>query len=333
MDDTRTTPRADHRGPAAVAQLGVTLLLVVGPIAALVVALVLAWGHGVGLEDLLLLAGFFLLTGFGITAGFHRLLTHRSYTASRPLRWALTIAGSLAFQGGVLSWVATHRRHHAYSDRPGDPHSPRLHGASPRGRVLGAAHAHFGWLLRNDPTSVPRYAPDLADEPFMRVTDRLFPAWCLVSLGLPMLAGYLLTFTVRGMLLALLWAGLVRVCLLQQITWSVNSLCHLVGQRPFTTRAADHAANVWPIALISMGDSWHNYHHSDPTSARHGVLPRQIDATAGLIRGFERLGWASNVHWPDAARVEAHRRPPQAEAGGAPVAAAPAMAEAAGTRP
>jgi fatty-acid desaturase len=174
------------------------------------------------------------VTGLGVTIGFHRLLTHRSFTAAPALRVVLAIAGSMSFEGDVIGWVAIHRRHHAFADRPGDPHSPY------------------------------RYGTHLA--------------------------------------------GLVRVTVLQHATWSVNSLCHVIGVRPFTTRRWDRATNLWPLALLSLGESWHNMHHSDPACARHGADPWQIDVSAAVIRIFERLGWATGVHWPDPARLDSLRR-------------------------
>jgi stearoyl-CoA desaturase (delta-9 desaturase) len=288
-------------------QLTVMTLIVVLPFAGLVAAVWLLWGHGVGFAYLGLAAFFYLLTGFGVTTGFHRLLTHRSYTARPALRAALAIAGSLSFQGDVTGWVAVHRRHHAFSDRPGDPHSPYRYGTGPAGQLRGVLHAHAGWLLGHDPTSRETYAPDMLADPAMRVISGAFPALCAASLAAPFGIGWAIG-GLRGALLALLWAGLVRIFLLQHVTWSVNSLCHVLGSRPFTTRRHDRATNLWPLALLSMGESWHNMHHSDPTCARHGVDRGQIDLSAELIRVFERAGWATAVRWPTAARLEQHRR-------------------------
>ncbi|MFD0632299.1 acyl-CoA desaturase [Catenulispora yoronensis] len=287
-----------------------TALLVLAPFLGLAAAVWLFWGHGVGLTDLLLTGFFYFLTGFGVTVGFHRLLTHRSFTAKPALRTALALAGSMSFQGAVISWVATHRRHHAFTDRPGDPHSPYRYGTGPVGQLRGLLHAHLGWLFGDDPTDVGHFAPDLLAEPVMCRVSRAFPALCVLSLALPALAGWALSgFSLVAGLTALIWAGLARVFLLQHVTWSVNSLCHLLGTRPFTTRRHDRATNLWPLALLSMGESWHNTHHSDPTCARHGVDRGQIDLTAGVIRLFERLGWATDVRWPDPRRLAEHRRP------------------------
>jgi stearoyl-CoA desaturase (Delta-9 desaturase) len=306
-------------------QLTVMTLIVTVPFAGLVAALWLLWGHGVGFAYLGLAAFFYLLTGFGVTAGFHRCLTHRSFTARPALRAALAIAGSMSFQGDVTGWVAVHRRHHAFSDRPGDPHSPYRYGTGPVGQLRGVLDAHAGWLLRHDPTSREAYAPDMLADPAMRAISAAFPALCVASLAAPFGIGWAIG-GLRGALLALLWAGLVRVFLLHHVTWSTNSLCHVLGSRPFTTRRHDRATNLWPLAVLSMGESWHNMHHSDPTCARHGVDRGQIDLSAELIRVFERAGWATNVRWPTAARLDQHRR--GAAGAAASRAAAPALAAA-----
>ncbi len=305
-------PRWDTPAPArSVAQrfqLSVTLLIVLLPLAGVVIVATALVG-GVSIVDLVLLLVFYAITGLGVTAGYHRLFTHRSFTANRPLKVVLALAGGMSFEGGVISWVATHRRHHAFSDRPGDPHSPhQFQTGTTWGQLRGLSHAHLGWLFGPDTTSIPQYAPDLRDDPLLRRIDRAFPLLCLVSLALPTLAGWLLTGTWRGAIGGLLWGGLVRVFLLHHVTWSVNSLCHMVGSRPFRTRRDDRATNLWPLAILSFGDSWHNLHHADPTSARHGVDPHQVDIAAGFIRTCERLGWATRVQWPARTRIEGRRR-------------------------
>jgi stearoyl-CoA desaturase (Delta-9 desaturase) len=313
-DYNGTAPFPDSGQPSATVEgrvrAGVTTAFVVVPFAGLGVAVWLTWGHGLNLADILLAAVFYVITGLGVTVGFHRLLTHRSFTAVPALRVALAVAGSMSFEGEVIGWVATHRRHHALADRPGDPHSPYRYGTSLAGQLRGLAHAHAGWLLRDDPTPPARYAPDLLADPAMRAISAAFPALCAVSLALPFGAGWLIGGTWRAALAGLLWAGLVRVAVLQHVTWSVNSLCHVFGSRPFATRRYDRATNLWPLALISFGESWHNMHHSDPACARHGAEPGQIDISAGVIRVFERLGWATGVRWPVPARLAARRRNP-----------------------
>src|SRR6202167_4786133 len=289
-------------------RVAVTAAIVLVPFAGLAVAVWLAWGHGLNLTDILLAVAFYLVTGLGVTIGFHRLLTHRSFTAAPVLRVVLAIAGSMSFEGDVIGWVAIHRRHHAFTDRPGDPHSPYRYGTHLAGQLRGLAHAHVGWLLRDDPTPATRHAPDRAAAPAMRTISAAFPALCAVSLGLPFALGWAIGGSWRTALAALVWAGLVRVPFLQHVPWSVTSLCHVIAPRPFPTRRYDRATNLWPLALISFGESWHNMHHSDPSCARHGADPRQIDISAAVIRVFERLGWATAVHWPAPARLDGRRR-------------------------
>src|SRR5690349_3638232 len=311
--DGRTPFAASGRPPGTVqgcARVGVTIAFVVVPFAGLAAAAWLAWGHGLSWADVLLAVGFYLVTGLGVTVGFHRLLTHRSFTAAPALRVVLAIAGSMSFEGEVIGWVAIHRRHHAFTDRPGDPHSPYRYGSGGAGQVRGLAHSHMGWLLRDDPTPPARYAPDMVADPAMRAVSAAFPALCVLSLALPFGAGWAIGGTWQTALAALLWAGLARVALLQHVTWSVNSLCHMFGSRPFTTRRHDRATNLWPLALLSFGESWHNMHHSDPACARHGADPYQVDISAAVIRIFEHLGWVTAVHWPDPARLASHRRRP-----------------------
>ena len=280
--------------------------LVVGlPPLAILVAIPLAWGRGVSLLDLVLLVGFFALTGHGVTIGFHRLFTHGSFTAVRWLRITLAIAGSMALQGPVIRWVADHRKHHAYADAEGDPHSPWRYGDSVTGLLRGFWHAHVGWLFEREQASTRRWAPDLvADRDMVRI-HRAFPLIALGSLALPALIGGLLTMSIDGALTALLWGGFVRIFLVHHTTWSVNSICHIIGDRPFSTR--DKATNFWPLAISSMGESWHNLHHADPKCARHGVERGQLDSSARLIRWFELAGWVSEVRWPDEKRLDRRR--------------------------
>ncbi|MFG6200491.1 acyl-CoA desaturase [Nonomuraea sp. JJY05] len=313
-DGASPFPGAEEHPPVGRAQMVLTAAIVVLPFIALGAAVFLAWGHGVVLTDLLLAAAFYVVTGLGVTVGFHRLLTHASFTARPWLRVALAVAGSMGFQGNVIDWVAVHRRHHAFTDQPGDPHSPYRYGTGLRGQLRGLAHAHLGWLFTDDQTPAERYAPDLLADPAMTRVVRAFPALCALSLTLPFLAGWAISGTLHGALTAFLWAGLIRIALLQHVTWSVNSLCHVIGSRPFKTRRHDRSTNLWPLALLSFGESWHNGHHSEPSCARHGLDRGQIDASAEVIRLFERLGWAGNVHWPDHDRLQRRRAAPPSQA-------------------
>jgi stearoyl-CoA desaturase (Delta-9 desaturase) len=274
-----------------------TLLLVFGPLVALGFAGFWLWGHGIGLLDVILAVAMYFVVGFGVTIGFHRLLAHGSFEAKRPLRVLLTVAGSFAFQGGVTGWVANHRRHHSYTERPGDPHSPLEYGTGFRAQLRGLWHAHMGWFFEHNPNSEARFAPDLLAERDVVIVNALFPLWCVLSLALPFGLGWFIGGSLGAALTALLWAGAVRVCLLQHVTWSINSICHMFGARPFRTR--DHSTNFAPLAILSMGEAWHNNHHAFPTLARHGVDRGQLDGSAALIRLFERAGWAHRVHWPE----------------------------------
>lgn len=280
----------------------VALGLFIGvPFLALIAAVPFAWGWGLSWHDIVIAAVMYGISGHGITVGFHRYFTHKSFKANRPLRVALAVAGSLAIQGPVIRWVADHRRHHAFSDRDGDPHSPWRYGETVGALTKGLFHAHVGWLFDVEQTSQTRYAPDLlADKDIVRVS-RAFPALVAASMLAPALVGGLWSMSWQGALTAFFWASLVRVSLLHHVTWSINSICHAVGERPFKSR--DRSGNVWWLAVLSMGESWHNLHHADPTAARHGALKGQVDSSARIIWIFERLGWATNVRWPSRERI------------------------------
>jgi stearoyl-CoA desaturase (delta-9 desaturase) len=277
------------------------------PFAALAAAVPLTWGWGLSWVDLMLAGVFYTVSTLGVTVGYHRYFTHGSFKAKRWLRAALAVAGGFAAQGSVIGWVADHRRHHAFSDRDGDPHSPWLFGTSPLALARGFWHAHMGWLFGRDKTNVERFAPDLAADRDIRAIDRLFPLWVALSVLLPAVLGGVITLSWWGALTGFLWAGLARISFQHHVTWSVNSVCHMIGSRPFASR--DKSANFWPLAILSMGESWHNSHHADPTSARHGVLRGQIDVSARLIRIFEQFGWAWQVRWPTQQRLARMARP------------------------
>jgi stearoyl-CoA desaturase (delta-9 desaturase) len=296
-------PLISHRRGTGEMLVLKTFLLV--PFLALLVAVPLVWGWGMTWIDLALAAAFYVFATLGVTVGYHRYFTHGAFKASRPLRVALAIAGSMAVQGSVIFWVASHRRHHAFADREGDPHSPWLFGTSASALLRGFWHAHMGWMFSREVTNADRFAPDLVADGDLRVVNRYFWLWITLSLALPALLGGLLTWSWWGAVTAFFWAGLVRIAFLHHVSWSVNSVCHLIGERPFASR--DKAANFWPLAVLSMGESWHNSHHADPTCARHGVLRGQVDISARVIWAFERLGWATDVRWPKADRLAAKR--------------------------
>ncbi len=296
-----SSPGGAPPGPLTSARI-VTSLLVAGPLVALAVFLPLGWGGTATIWGLGLAAVFYVFTGFGISAGFHRLFAHRSFCAKRGLKIVLAVAGTMALEGSVISWVTTHRRHHMFSDRPGDPHSPVSHGTETPTATRGFLWAHVGWLFASDSTSQKRFAPDLLRDPDLVVIDRLFPVLAVASLIIPFGIGWFVTGTLGGALGVFLWAGAIRMALLHHVTWSINSICHLWGRRPFTT--GDNSANVASLALVSFGESWHNFHHAAPASARHGVLDHQVDLAAVLIRLFEKAGWATKVRWPTATQIE-----------------------------
>ena len=285
----------------------VLFVFVLGPFAALIAAIVGAAAFGVGpsLVDTLLAVVFYAVAGHGVTAGLHRYFTHGSFKASRGLKIALGVAGSLAVQGPMIRWVADHRKHHAHSDAEGDPHSPWRFGSGPRALAKGLWWSHTGWLFDREQTSKERFAPDLMADPDLVRIHNLFPALTGATLLAPALLGGLITWSWSGALSAFFWAGLVRIAVLHHTTWSINSVCHVWGSRPFASR--DRATNVWPLAILSMGESWHNLHHADPTCARHGVDRGQLDSTARLISWFESFGWATDVRWPRADRLDRKR--------------------------
>jgi stearoyl-CoA desaturase (delta-9 desaturase) len=281
----------------------VTILLVCGPPVLLAFLLLFGWVGAVPAGDIVLATVMYLVTGFGVAVGLHRLFAHHSFKANRVLKIALAVAGSMALEGSMISWVAIHRRHHMFSDQPGDPHSPHRYGPGPLGTLKGFVWAHVGWLFASDPTDAQRFAPDLLRDKDLAAVDRLFPVLAVTSLVLPFAVGWLLYGTLAAAFTALFWAGLIRMAFLHHVTWSINSICHLAGRRPFST--SDQSTNFAPLALVSFGESWHNFHHSSPASARHGALPHQVDLAARLIRVFEQAGWATKVRWPTPAQIAA----------------------------
>jgi stearoyl-CoA desaturase (Delta-9 desaturase) len=283
-------------------------VFVIVPFLALAAIVPAVWGWGLSWTDVSLFVVFYFLTLLGVTVGYHRHFTHGSFKAVKPLRVALAAVGGMAVQGPVVQWVADHRRHHAFADREGDPHSPWRYGAGATNLAKGMFHAHLGWLFDRRQTNADRYAPDLVKDTAVRRTSQLFILWAFLTFALPTVIGGLVTMSWAGAWSAFFWAGLVRVALLHHVTWSINSVCHVVGNRPFTSR--DRATNFWPLAILSGGESWHNLHHADPTCARHGVLRGQIDISARVIWAFEKLGWARDVKWPDPVRLAAKRHVP-----------------------
>src|SRR5919198_4015696 len=270
---------------------------VIVPFLGFIAAMVFLWNELVGGVDLTVLVAMYLVTGFGITTGYHRLLTHRSFATYRPIRYLFAVLGSMAVEGPVISWVADHRKHHAFADEEGDPHSPHTtHGSGPLAAIKGLFHAHIGWMFsavgRADRM---RYAPDLMKDRVMRVISASFFPLFFLSLAIPFALGYFIGGSVTDGLLALLWGGAVRIFLLHHVTWSINSVCHFFGRRRFETK--DKSTNVFWLSLLSFGESWHHNHHAFPTSASHGLRRWELALDPGgvVIRSLEKLGLAWNV--------------------------------------
>jgi stearoyl-CoA desaturase (delta-9 desaturase) len=275
----------------------VNLVAVVLPPILISICIVLFWDEVVGFSDLVVLFAMYVITCYGVTVGFHRMLTHRSFRTSKPVEYLFAVAGSMAVQGPVINWVADHRKHHAHTDEEGDPHSPHVgRGKGFLGAVRGLLHAHVGWLVSDHGKAErQRYARDLVEDPGMRIINRWFLGLVVLGLALPFTAGWLLTGELSGALTGLLWGGLVRIFLLHHVTWSINSICHFFGRRRFAVE--DHSTNVWWLALPSFGEAWHHNHHTFPRSARHGLsrLESMLDPSAWLIGAMERLGLVWDV--------------------------------------
>ncbi len=271
------------------------LVATIAPLGLVGLAMWSAWGGALHWPDLVVLAVTYALTGVGVTVGYHRLFTHRSFKTSAPMRALLATLGSAAIEGPVIEWVANHRKHHRFSDQPGDPHSPHVgHGSGWRGALAGLAHAHLGWIFGDEQmASEERYAKDLLADPIVRFVDRTFLLWVVVGLAFPFCLGLALTGSIAGGLTGLLWGGAVRIFCLHHATFSINSLCHFFGRRRFAT--GDESRNLLWLSLPTLGEAWHNNHHAFPSSARHGLRWWQLDPSAWLIAGLERCGLAWDV--------------------------------------
>jgi stearoyl-CoA desaturase (delta-9 desaturase) len=242
-----------------------------------------------------------LATGLGITVGFHRFFAHRSFETNKVVQFALGVLGSMAVQAPVIKWVAQHRRHHQHSDEPGDPHSPYLQGRGVLGVLRGFWHSHLGWVFRPEVPNLARYVPDLLENGVARIVSRLFPLWVAVGLLIPTVLGGVITLSWSGALLGFIWGGLVRVFLVHHVTWSINSVCHLWGTRPFSS--GDRSRNNFVFGVLAMGEGWHNNHHAFPASARHGLCWWQFDLSYLVIRVLALVGLAYNVRRPSARMI------------------------------
>ena len=293
----------------------ITGLVTIVPVLALGLVAWQLWAVALGWSDLAVLAIMYLISGLGITVGFHRLFTHRAFKTGPVVRGLFAACGSIAIEGPVISWVADHRKHHAFSDQYGDPHSPHVeHGHGWRGALRGLAHAHVGWLfVHTHRGNKRRYAPDLMADPVVSWFDRTFIFWAIGGFLIAFALGFLIGgLSWQAGVTALLWGGLVRTLLLHHATYSINSLCHFFGRTPFET--GDESRNVAWLAPFTLGEAWHNAHHAFPTSARHGVDRWQLDISAGVIALLERTGLAWDVVKVSPERLEAKRRLPVSSA-------------------
>jgi stearoyl-CoA desaturase (delta-9 desaturase) len=305
-------PEGDPMEHRSFGRRAVSLGAILLPLAGLVAAIILLWGPGFSWLHLGLLLGGYLLTNLGIGVGYHRLFTHKSFQCGPVVKTVFGVLGSMAVEGSILHWVATHRRHHQHSDRPDDPHSPHNHGVSAGGgrsiwaRIRGFLHAHMGWFFQPDAAGLEKYVPDLAADPVTRRVSKLFVVWVVLGFVIPAGIALAITGTWMGALLGLIWGGLVRVFLVHHITWSINSVCHLWGSRPFDSH--DHSRNNAILGVLAFGEGWHNNHHAFPTSARHGLRWWEFDMNYMVIRGLELVGLARAVRVPSGERIAMKRR-------------------------
>ena len=283
----------------------INLAAVTIPFAGLVAAIIMLWGVAFNWIYLALLGGMYVATAIGINVGYHRFFTHRSFKTPRFIEAILAVLGSMAVEGPVIQWAAMHRCHHQHSDEHQDPHSPHSHDAGFWNMVRGMWHAHMGWLFRPHPPGLARYVNDLRKDRLVCRMSKLFPLWVLVGLLIPAALGGLFTLSWMGVLLGFIWGGLVRIFLVHHVTWSINSVCHIWGTRPFETH--DESRNNAIFGVLALGEGWHNNHHAFPTSARHGLYWWQLDVTYMIIRGMALVGLARDVRVPSPDRIAAKR--------------------------
>jgi stearoyl-CoA desaturase (delta-9 desaturase) len=298
---------ATVRGRTSLPSQIVTVIAVVVPPFGLFSAMGLLWGVGFRTVDLVLLGAMYVGCAFGITIGFHRYFTHRGFEARVPVKAALAILGCMTMQGPLTQWVTDHRKHHALSDKEGDPHSPHAgYGDGALGAVRGFVHAHVGWLFTLKGMERGReYGRDLYEDTLVRIIDRLYLVWVGVTLGVPFAIGYAVGGSWQAGVEGMVWGGLLRIFLYQHATFSVNSICHMFGRRHYRSR--DESRNNWLVALLVFGEGWHNNHHAFPSSARHGLLRWQLDLSWWVIRGMEKLGLVWNVKRPTTSQLERRR--------------------------
>jgi stearoyl-CoA desaturase (delta-9 desaturase) len=261
------------------------------------------WGRGAGFLELALFAGMYAVTTLGITVGYHRYFTHRGFRTSTAGRVVLAILGSMAIQGSLSHWTAVHRKHHAHTEQTGDPHSPYVHGSGIFHNFRGLWHSHLGWMFVQERFDEAAFAQDILRDRLISRIQRLYVLWVYLGFAIPAVLGGILTASWAGALQGLLWGGLIRLLLLYHSTWSINSICHVFGSRPF--RTGDRSTNnVW-LSLLTFGESWHNNHHAFPSSARHGLSWWQVDLSGLFIRTLQRLGLVWDVKVPAARQLAA----------------------------
>jgi stearoyl-CoA desaturase (delta-9 desaturase) len=284
------------------------LVVVVVPFLGLIAGIILLWGHGFSWAQLAIFIAMYFLSGLGMTVGFHRLFTHRSFETIRPVKLVLGILGSMSVEGPLLKWVATHRRHHQLSDTADDPHSPHVYGTGFMPMLRGFWHAHLGWIFGPESPRLTGYIKDLLPDRLLRTVSVLFPVWAILGLVIPAVLGGLLTRTWLGVLMGFLWGGLARIFIVQHLTFSINSVCHIWGRRPLRSR--DESRNNAIFGVFGFGEGWHNNHHAFPTSARHGFTWWQIDISYMVIRAMKAVRLAWKVRVPRVEAIAAKLREP-----------------------
>ena len=294
----------DHQG---LGEKIAALFVVIAPFIALGAAIALSWGWGFSWTYAALLVGGYFLTAVGVTVGYHRYFTHRSFKTNGVVTAILAFLGSTSVEGSPIKWAAMHRCHHQHSDHENDPHSPHHHGGGVMGVLKGFFHAHMGWIFRGDPKDLDRYNPDLRADKVTAVMSRYWTVWAVLGFVIPAVLGGLLTWSWTGVLLGFLWGGLVRLLLVHHITWSINSVCHIWGTRPF--KSNDESRNNAIFGILGLGEGWHNNHHAFPTSARHGLRWWEFDASYLIIRAMGLVGLAYDIKVPDRQRLAAKMNP------------------------
>ncbi len=302
-------PPTDHLDEQGWGEKIASLIVVILPFVALIAGIALSWGWGFSWTYAFLLVGGYIATALGVTVGYHRYFTHQSFKTNAVVKAFLVFLGSTSVEGPPTTWAAMHRCHHQHSDHEHDPHSPHHHGGGVKGVLKGFWHAHIGWIFRGDPKNLEKYNPDLRADKVTMVMSKLWTVWALMGFIIPAVIGGLLTMSWTGVFLGFIWGGLVRLLLVHHITWSINSVCHLWGSRPF--KSNDESRNNVIFGFLGLGEGWHNNHHAFPTSARHGLRWWEFDASYIVIKIMELVGLAYDVKVPNRQRQAAKMNPRQ----------------------